>query len=94
MFLILIVFVAVFVGCDVGASLCVADVLHLMSVFFDADLADIPQGAHYSRHDGGGNRFVAGLRTSRNISIHVMEILGLIEVRYFIPQRALLYARG
>lgn len=47
LFEVLVVLVAVFVGSDVGAGFGVADVLHLMGVFFDAYLAEIPQCAHY-----------------------------------------------
>ena len=49
---VLVVFVAVFVGCDVGAGFGVPHVLHLVGVFFDADLAEIAQGAHDCRHRG------------------------------------------
>lgn len=47
---VLIVFVAVSVGCDVGASFCVAYVLHLVGVLFNANFAEVPQCAHYGRH--------------------------------------------
>lgn len=48
---VLVVFVAVFVGCDVGASFGVAHVLHLMGIFLDAYFAKISQCTHYGRHD-------------------------------------------
>jgi len=51
---VLVVFVAVFVGCDVGTSFRVAYVLHLMGVLFDAYFANVPQCAHYRRHDERG----------------------------------------
>ena len=47
LFEVLVVLVAVFVGSDVGAGFGVADVLHLVGVFFYAYLAEIPQRAHY-----------------------------------------------
>ena len=48
--LVLVVFVAVSVRCDVGASFCVSNMLHLVGVFFYAYLAEIPQGAQDCRH--------------------------------------------
>ena len=47
---VLVVFVAEAVGGDVGASFGIANVLHLVRVFFEADFAEIPQGAQDSRH--------------------------------------------
>lgn len=47
---VLVVFVAEAVGGDVGASFRIANVLHLVRVFFEADFAEIPQGAQDSRH--------------------------------------------
>lgn len=48
--LVLVVFVAVSVRCDVGASFCVSNELHLVGVFFYAYLAEIPQSAQDCRH--------------------------------------------
>lgn len=44
---VLVVFVAVLIGGDVGAGFGVANVLHLVGVFFYAYFADVAQGAQY-----------------------------------------------
>ena len=42
---VLVVFIAELVGGDVGACFGVADVHHLVGIFFDADLAQVAQCA-------------------------------------------------
>lgn len=44
---VLVVFIAIFVCCDIGAGFGVAHVLHLVGVFFYAYFAEVPQGAQY-----------------------------------------------
>lgn len=50
MFEVLVVFVAGFVGRDVGTGFGIAYEMHLVEVVFYAYLADIPQGAQNCRH--------------------------------------------
>ena len=52
---VLVVFVAVAVGGDEGAGFGVADVLHLVQVVFDADPAQVADGAQ-----DGGHSFLGG----------------------------------
>ena len=50
--MVLVVFISVFVGCDVCAGFCVANVLHLVGVFFYTYFAEIAEGAHEGGHCG------------------------------------------
>lgn len=49
---VLVVFVSVAVRGDEGAGFGVADVLHLVQVVFDADAADVAEGAEDGGHFG------------------------------------------
>lgn len=51
---VLVIFVAVAIGGDVGASFGIPNILHLVRVVFDADFAEVPQGTRESRHVEGG----------------------------------------
>ena len=47
---VLVVFVAEAVGGDVGAGFGITDVLQLVGILFDADLAKVAQGTQDCRH--------------------------------------------
>ena len=51
---VLVVLVPISVCSYESPSLGVALILHLMKIIFDANLAEVTQGARYSRHAVGG----------------------------------------